>query len=229
MAYCAPILIMPGKISLCQSIWSCSDFLFVFYSCHGAFDRLIHLPLLFGGRQRWLHLGPDGHLLPGGSIPPPVNIHFGSAFRFFENIAACTFVGTRSRALPIIEDVWTIRLDIELGCGAMQRSPTVLIVTDTEGSVFGGITTNFATLIRGVYTLFSFRSSISGPGSKLFCDVASRAGGDAYFKIFAAERDRMGTICRSIGSISSTNLSMNDVLIDSSTLYIVDTKVDTYA
>lgn len=68
-----------------------------------------------------------------------------------------------------------IRFGLELGCGAMYRSLTLIGVTGTNASVYDQATTHFVTLHRSVLSLLSCPSSVMVPASELLLDTASRS------------------------------------------------------
>lgn len=90
-------------------------------------------------------------MISGKSVPTPINISIGNGVSFFEKFGMLIFIGRYDRTFKIPEACKTIRFRIKHGYGAMYMSPELLVVTDTEGSVFGRIATHFAILNSDIH------------------------------------------------------------------------------
>lgn len=93
----------------------------------------------------------------------------------------------------------------------------MLAVTDTHASVFGGFVTHLATLNSSVLLLLLFLSLVLVSASEQLWNTASMYVGGMNSEIIATQRARIGMMCCSKENIPSTNPSMNDILISSST------------
>lgn len=102
-----------------------------------------------------------------------------------------------------------------MGFGAIEMSLELLVLTDTDASIFAGIATYFAILNSGVLALLSFPLSVMVSASESFCNTANRSHSNVYSEIIATGQNQMGTIHVYMGNIPLTNLSMKDVPISS--------------
>lgn len=96
-------------------------------------------------------------------------------------------------------------------------SSALLLLTDTDASLFSGFATHFSTVNRGILALMYLGSSVSVPAPEAHCSTAAWTDAGMNYGIKATGRDRLGTMRHSRGSICLTNLLMNNVPISRGT------------
>lgn len=94
-----------------------------------------------------------------------------------------------------------MRFRIELNCGALWMSPALLVLSDTDASVFRGITTHFVFLNISDLFLLSFWSQVMVSASESLYKTTNRSDRGLYSEIIAIGQNQMGTIRRSMRNI----------------------------
>lgn len=102
-------------------------------------------------------------------------------------------------------------------------SLALLVLPDTDASVFGDTAKHLATLNNSVLALLSCRLSEMVSAPEPFFNAAREKNGGVYSEVIATGGDRMGMIRSSMGNLSLTNLLMANARIDSSTARLYST------
>lgn len=95
-------------------------------------------------------------------------------------------------------------------------SPVLVVVTDTDASIFGWMATNFRTRNSGVLLQMSCRWSLLVSASKRLCNTVRKSNSSMHSEIIATRQDAMRTMRLYMGSIPLRNLSVNDAPSSSS-------------